>query len=95
MTSAPATDAEQLGAVRELLSELRHESTASAPAPMSPTAMARPPSVGVGFACTLRSFGRSIAPIRIAPQRTSGVTMKVMIRAQRPTTQVSDQLGLL
>src|SRR5438309_11552609 len=35
--------------------------------------MASPPSVGVGFGWTFRSDGRSIAPVRTANRRTSGV----------------------
>src|SRR2546430_14003732 len=35
--------------------------------------MASPPSVGVGLGWTLRSEGRSMAPVRTAKRRTSGV----------------------
>src|SRR5437588_6055975 len=35
--------------------------------------MASPPSVGVGLGWTLRSEGRSMAPVRAAKRRTSGV----------------------
>src|SRR5665809_165333 len=47
--------------------------------------MANPPRVGVGWAWTLRSLGLSTAPIRTAPHRTMGVTMKVITSAQMPT----------
>src|SRR6266571_1470504 len=41
--------------------------------------MASPPSVAVGLGWTLRSEGRSMAPLRMAKRRTSGVAPKATL----------------
>ena len=53
----------------------------------NPTYIAMPPIVGVGVACTVRSFGWEIAPPRIARRRTTGVTTNVVPALARKMTR--------
>ena len=58
---------------------------ATAIATRKPTNIAAPPSVGIAFVCTPRGFGGTIAPMRIASLRTSGVTASVVSSATAKT----------
>ena len=75
---------ERLGARRGAASAKNGRTSDEAPTPTrNPTYIASPPIVGVGFGCTLRSDGWSIAPMRSDSRRTSGVAANVVRAARR------------
>ncbi len=57
------------------------EAPARSAATRNPAAIATPPEVGSGFLCLLRSFGSSMAPLRMANFRASGVSAQVRMAA--------------